>query len=159
MAKKEDVIEEVGPLSEEESTPKQVPIIAALEAELLEVKKANAYLVKRLDYYEVDGVDNLLFALNRKSNEMAVLLNKNDLTTMVIDDPKDKTFDRIKVIWNDAGSISNNIKALESLSKSGSLKGQAIQEPIDEEMVAIANRPIFTPESIADAVGELAGKK
>jgi hypothetical protein len=129
------------------------------DAELLEIKKANAYLVKRLDYYEIDGVNRLLFALNRKANEMAILLNNTDISKMPLDDAKDKTFDRLKAIWSDAGSISNNIKALESLSKSGTLKGEAIQDPIDDEMIAIANRPIFTPESMADAVGELAGKK
>lgn len=137
----------------------EAPNVDPIYAELLEVKKANAYLVKRLDYYEKDGVSQLLFSLNRKANEMAVLLNKFNLAVMELDDAKDKTFDRLKSIWSDAGSISNNIKALESLSKSGSISGESINEPINEEMLAIANRAVFTPESMADAVGELAGKK
>lgn len=143
----------------DELTITDPPKIDPKDAEILEIKKANAYLVKRLDYYEVDGVDKLLFALNRKANEMAILLNNTDISKMALDDAKDKTFDRLKSIWSDAGSISNNIKALESLSKSGTLKGEIIKEPVDEEMIAIATRPIFTPESMADAVGELAGKK
>ena len=62
--------------------------------------------------YEQNGSAKLFYSLNRKMNEMADLMNKNNLGTMTIDDPKDKTFDRLKVIWNDAASIAVAVKTL-----------------------------------------------
>lgn len=75
-------------------------------AETLEELKAKIAL------YEQNGAAKLYYSLNRKMNEMADLMNKNSLSTMSIDDPKDKTFDRLKVIWNDAASIANAVKEL-----------------------------------------------
>jgi hypothetical protein len=62
-------------------------------------------LKKQLSLYEQNGAAKLYYSLNRKANEMADLLNKHNLGTMTIDDPKDKTFDRLKVIWNDATAL------------------------------------------------------
>jgi hypothetical protein len=69
-------------------------------------------LQAKISLYEQNGAAKLFYSLNRKMNEMADLMNKNNLGTMLIDDPKDKTFDRLKVIWNDAASIANAVKAL-----------------------------------------------
>ncbi len=63
--------------------------------------------------YEKDGGANLFYALNRKANEMAKLLNKFDLSNLPLDDKNDKTFERLKIIWNDSTSLSSAIKALE----------------------------------------------
>jgi len=67
---------------------------------------------EKLLRYEQNGAAKLYYSLNRKMNEMADLMNKNNLATMSIDDPKDKTFDRLKVIWNDAASIATAVKTL-----------------------------------------------
>ncbi len=75
-------------------------------AETLEDVKA------KLALYEQNGAAKLYYSLNRKANEMADLLNKHNLGTMTIDDPKDKTFDRLKVIWNDATGLGVAIKGL-----------------------------------------------
>jgi len=67
---------------------------------------------KLISLYEQNGAAKLFYSLNRKMNEMADIMNKNNLGTMAIDDAKDKTFDRLKVIWNDAASIATAVKAL-----------------------------------------------
>lgn len=67
---------------------------------------------EKVQRYEQNGAAKLFYSLNRKMNEMADLMNKNNLATMSIDDPKDKTFDRLKVIWNDAASIATAVKTL-----------------------------------------------
>ena len=67
---------------------------------------------EKVQRYEQNGAAKLFYSLNRKMNEMADLMNKNNLATMNIDDPKDKTFDRLKVIWNDAASIATAVKTL-----------------------------------------------
>lgn len=69
-------------------------------------------LKSQLALYEQNGAAKLYYSLNRKANEMADLLNKHNLGTMTIDDPKDKTFDRLKVIWNDATGLGAAIKGL-----------------------------------------------
>lgn len=105
---------------------------------------------KVINLYEQNGAAKLFYALNRKMNEMADRLNSTDLKTISLDDPKDKTFDRIKVIWNDAASIATAVKAL------GETAGITNDETKD------TNTPVFkkitTAESIADSIGELAGK-
>ena len=77
-----------------------------------ELENSNVYLQGKLAIYEQNGAAKLFYALNRKANEMADLLNRTNLVNLSLDDPKDKTFERLKVIWNDSASISNAIKEL-----------------------------------------------
>lgn len=73
---------------------------------------SNEELEAKLKLYESNGAAKLYYSLNRKMNEMADIMNKNSLANISLDDPKDKTFDRLKVIWNDAASIATAVKAL-----------------------------------------------
>lgn len=72
---------------------------------------------QKVKLYEQNGAAKLFYALNRKMNEMADLMNKKNLGTMAIDDPKDKTFDRLKVIWSDAAGIATAVDSLGRLAK------------------------------------------
>ena len=124
-----------------------------LENKIKDLQKQVSYLQSKNAYYEEDGIGKLYHALNRKANEMAELLNKTSLTAIDIDDPKIKTFERLQKIWVDAGTISSSIKALEVLAGIN-------QEGKDDkkEQVQITRKP-FSPENMADAEGELAGKR
>lgn len=124
-----------------------------LENKIKDLEKQIAYLQSKNAYYEQDGIGKLYHALNRKANEMAELLNKTSLTAIDIDDPKIKTFERLQKIWVDAGTISSSIKALEVLAGIN-------DEPKEgkKEVQQITRKP-FSPENMADAVGELAGKR
>lgn len=95
-------------------------------------------LKNKLQSFEQNGAAKLYYSLNRKMNEMANLMNKTNLETLEIDDPKSKTFDRLKVIWNDAASLA---AAVEALGKSAKVTG------IEDEDV---NRKPFV-ETIADS--------
>jgi hypothetical protein len=99
-------------------------------------------LRKQLDKYEQNGAAKLYYALNRKMWEMADILNSTNLKTVNLEEPKDKTFDRLKVIWNDASSISNAVQVL----------GNSIGISGDEEKDIKRKRT--TPESIAEELGE-----
>ena len=123
-----------------------------LENKIKDLEKQIAYLQGKNAYYEQDGIGKLYHALNRKANEMAELLNKTSLTAIDIDDPKIKTFERLQKIWVDAGTISASIKELEVLAGINS-------GPIDIVKEQQKNRKPFSPENMADAVGELAGKR
>jgi hypothetical protein len=65
-----------------------------------------------IDLYEKNGGARLYYSLQRKMNEMAELLNKHSLVTLDVADAKDKTFDRLKTIWNDAAGIAVAVKTL-----------------------------------------------
>jgi hypothetical protein len=124
-----------------------------LESKIKDLEKQIAYLQGKNAYYEQDGIGKLYHALNRKANEMAELLNKTSLTAIDIDDPKIKTFERLQKIWVDAGTISASIKALEVLA---GINQEATTDKKD--VVQVIKKP-FSPENMADAVGELAGKR
>jgi hypothetical protein len=124
-----------------------------LENKIKDLEKQISYLQGKNAYYEEDGIGKLYHALNRKANEMAELLNKTSLTAIDIDDPKIKTFERLQKIWVDAGTISSSIKALEVLA------GINQETKEDKKEQVQVNRKPFSPENMADAVGELAGKR
>ena len=126
---------------------------AELENKIKDLEKQISYLQSKNAYYEEDGIGKLYHALNRKANEMAELLNKTSLTAIDIDDPKIKTFERLQKIWVDAGTISSSIKALEVLA---GINQDAKEDK--KEQVQVTRKP-FSPENMADAVGELAGKR
>ena len=69
-------------------------------------------LKQKLLLYEQNGAAKLLYALNRKANEMADLLNKTNLSHLQLEDKNDKTFERLKILWNDSASISTAIRDL-----------------------------------------------
>ncbi len=124
-----------------------------LESKIKDLEKQIAYLQGKNAYYEQDGIGKLYHALNRKANEMAELLNKTSLTAIDIDDPKIKTFERLQKIWVDAGTISSSIKALEVLA---GINQEGKEDK--KEQIQVIRKP-FSPENMADAVGELAGKR
>lgn len=73
-------------------------------------------LKTKVSLYEQNGAAKLYYSLQRKMNEMADLMNGTNLKSLDIDDPKSKTFDRLKVIWNDAASIATAVRALGELA-------------------------------------------
>jgi len=125
---------------------------AELEDKIKDLEKQIAYLEGKNSYYQQDGISKLYHALNRKANEMAELLNKTSLTAIDIDDPKIKTFERLQKIWVDAGTISASIKELEVLA---GISSSVVDIKKEQQQV----RKPFSPENMADAVGELAGKR
>tara|TARA_R110000868_G_scaffold355201_2_gene616611 strand:- start:2819 stop:3166 length:348 start_codon:yes stop_codon:yes gene_type:complete len=106
-------------------------------------------LKAKIALYETNGAAKLFYSLNRKMNELADMLNRQSLATLDIADAKDKSFERLKIAWNEAAGIATAVKALEATA------GITNDEARDTQI------PIFrvTPESMADSIGELAGKK
>lgn len=66
----------------------------------------------KLKKYEENGAAKLFYSLQRKANEMADLLNGNSLANISIDDPKDKSFERIFKILEKSQTVSESIRAL-----------------------------------------------
>ena len=93
--------------------------------------------------YEENGPAKLFYSLNRKAWEMADMLNSVNLKTITIDDPKDKSFERIRFVINDSSSVAAAVKAL----------GETAGITYDEAKDVSAKRRT-TPESIADDLGD-----
>jgi hypothetical protein len=79
-------------------------------------KKKNDFLAKTLDYYETDGIAKLFYSINRKMNELGEILNNNSIGNINLDDPKDKSFDRIFRLLEKSETISNAAKSLGELA-------------------------------------------
>lgn len=77
-----------------------------------ELDKQVKVLQQKLLQYEQNGSAKLFYALNRKMNEMADMLNDNSLSNINIDDPKDKSFDRIFKLLEKSETVANSAKVL-----------------------------------------------
>lgn len=119
-----------------------------LEEKILKLERALEFSNQKLKYFEMNGIAKLYYSLNRKANEMAELLNKHTLSNLTLDDPKDKTFERLKIIWNDSSSLTEAIKSLEQTAGITGDEGKDMQP-----------RFRITPESIADNMGNIAGSQ
>ncbi len=103
-------------------------------------KKQVDVLEQKLSLYEQNGAAKLYYSLNRKMNEMADLMNKTKLSDLSLDDPKDKTFERLKVIWNDAASIATAVKTLgESAGVTNDEKKDVERKPFNERIALDRN--------------------
>lgn len=116
------------------------------EEKIERLEKSLQFAKQKLVFFELNGMAKLYYSLNRKANEMADLLNKYTLTEVTLDDPKDKTFERLKIIWNDSSSLAEAIKSLE---QTAGITG--------DESKDLKTRVRITPESIADNIGNTAG--
>lgn len=106
-------------------------------------------LQKKIDQYEQNGAAKLFYSLNRKMNELADLLNKQSLSSLDIADPKDKSFERLKIAWNEAAGIAISVKTLAEVA------GITNDEAKDTKLPKFR---ITSPESIADGLGHIAGQ-
>jgi len=86
------------------------------------LKSKIAKLEEKLAKYEDNGMAKLYYSLNRKANEMADLMNAISLKDLDIDDPKSKSFDRLKVIWQGASEIAISLTQLGQMA--GVLKAE-----------------------------------
>jgi len=98
----------------EEYVPQHEEIVDKTSPEYLKSKIAK--LEEKLAKYEDNGMAKLYYSLNRKANEMADLMNAINLKDLDIDDPKSKSFDRLKVVWMGASEIAISLTQLGQMS-------------------------------------------
>ena len=82
-----------------------------LEQKIVDLEKKLAFSESQRLLYE-NGDAKLYYALQRKMNEMAELLNRTSLLALNLDDKESKAFERLKVIWNDSASLAEAVKNL-----------------------------------------------
>jgi hypothetical protein len=108
-------------------------------------------LESKIALYECPGGAALFYALNRKMNEIASLLNGVSLKNIDIASKSDASFDRVFKLLEKSEGISSAAKALGEFAGITNDEGKDTQTP--------KYRIVATPESMADSVGELAGKR
>lgn len=81
-----------------------------------ELEKKIKVLEERLSVYEQNGSAKLYYALNRKMNEMGDMLNDNSLKSINLDDPKDKSFDRIFKLLEKSETVASSAKVLGTIA-------------------------------------------
>lgn len=98
----------------------------------------------RVKLYEQNGAAKLYYALQRKMNEIADMLNNTKLAGLALEDKNDKTFERLKVLWTDSKTISDAAKAI---GESAGITG-------DEDKDILKARRMISPESVAQDIGD-----
>jgi hypothetical protein len=94
-------------------------------------------LKEKLKIYEQNGAAKAAYAINRKLNELADMLNRTNVATIDIADAKDKSFERLKAAWGEMASLG---EAYKTLAASAGITG--------DEVVDIEKKPFVS--TIAD---------
>ena len=98
---------------------------------------------KIISLYEQNGAAKLYYALNRKMNEIGELFNKNSLININLDDPKDKSFDRLFKLLEKSEVVSKAAEAAKSFA--GIITGNEEKD---------VQRKATTPETMAQELGD-----
>mgnify|MGYP001600830920 CR=1 FL=1 len=95
-------------------------------------------LEAKLALYEQNGAAKMYYALQRKMNEIGNLFNNASLNDINLDDPKDKSFDRIFKLIEKSETIANAANALKAF---GGITG--------DESADVAKKPFVDTIAIA----------
>jgi len=101
-------------------------------------------LKARLALYEQNGAGKFFYALNRKLNEMAELLNKVDLSKVDLDDKDSKQFDRLFKILEKSKVVGDAAQTIQGFA---GITG-------DEQKDTKSPKYRITPESMAQELGD-----
>lgn len=84
-----------------------------------EKKRCDA-LQKKWDSLELQGKAKLYYSLNRNMSDLSDMLDGIDLMKVNMDDPKDKTMERLKMIW---ASVKPLVETLSLIGLSSGITG------------------------------------
>jgi len=112
------------------------PLLETIASKDARIKELEAQLA----LYEQNGAAKLYYSLNRKMNEMADMLNRQSLTTLDLADAKDKSFERIKAVWESAEKVATAIKSLGELAGVTGDEGKDISKKPFVDTIADSRR-------------------
>ena len=98
---------------------------------------AKTNLEDKIKLYEEDGIVGAYYALNRKLNEITILLNHKDLTQLDLADKDDGTMERVMKFFNSVGDLNDVMKKLKldnNLSGDED-KDKSVRKPLIESLV------------------------
>jgi hypothetical protein len=116
---------------------------------LITEKNSNQYLLGKIRLYELPSPARAYYVGQKILNQQVDYLDKFDLEREIGVNPKeDKIYDRAMDLFE---KLSANAVKIDSLKRELNLSG-------DKDKDTKIGKPSFTPESVADSVGELAGQ-
>lgn len=77
-------------------------------------------LQKKWDSLELPGKAKLYYSLNRNMSDLSEMLDGIDLMKVNMEDPKDKTMERLKMIW---ASVKPLVETLSLIGESSGITG------------------------------------
>lgn len=83
-------------------------------------KQKVVVLAKKLESLNLQGKAKLYYSLNRNMAELSDLLDGIKMNDINLDDPKDKTMERLKMIW---GSVKPLVETISLLGSSSGITG------------------------------------
>jgi len=97
-------------------------------------------LQARLKLYEQNGAAKAAYAINRKLNELADMLNRTNVANIDIADSKDKSFERLKVAWSEMASLGEAYKTLAaSAGITGDEDKDTLKKPFNDRIAESRN--------------------
>ena len=85
-----------------------------------EEQKKVKVLTGKLDDLNLQGKAKLYYSLNRNMSDLSDLLDSIELKNVNMDDPKDKTMERLKLIW---ASVNPLVATVSLLGESSGITG------------------------------------
>lgn len=99
--------------------------IEELKALLKQEKRKVEVLEQKLSMTETPGKVKLYYSLNRNMNDLSDMLDKIKLIDLDLEDPKNKTFERLKIIW---ASVSPLVETLRILGEAAGVTGEEAKD-------------------------------
>ena len=90
-----------------------------------EEKKKTAALLEKWDSLELQGKAKLYYSLNRNMSDLSDMLDGIDLKNVNMEDPKDKTMERLKMIW---ASVKPLVETLSLIGSSSGITGDEAKD-------------------------------
>lgn len=124
--------------------------IEELQGIIKDLKNSNEFLQKKLRLYELPSSNRAFYVGQKMLNQHIDYLDKFDLQKEIGSSPKeDKIYDRAMDLFE---KLTLNASKLNTLRIELSLSGD------EKKDISVSKIP-YSPESVADQVGELAGRK
>lgn len=124
--------------------------IEELQGIIKDLKNSNDFLQKKLRLYELPSSNRAFYVGQKMLNQQVDYLDKFKLEDEIKLNPKeDKIYERSMDLFE---KLTSNASKLNILRIELSLTG-------DEKKDTVVSKIPYSPESVADQVGELAGRK
>lgn len=92
-------------------------LIVELQLELKKEKERGIALEKKFNDLGLRGKAKLYYSLNRNMSDISDMLDKILFKEISLDDPKDKTMERLKMLWASVKPLAETLNILEGSTK------------------------------------------
>lgn len=118
-------------MAEEFKTPK-----TELEKKDLRIKA----LESKLESLGVKGDAKLYYSLNKNMSDLSDILDNTVMSDMDLSDPKDKTMERLKVIWSAITPLADTLKFLKQTAGiTGDEENDKVRKPFNDRIAESRN--------------------